>query len=172
MNAQVTVIEPETLEYMPAKTLLRVVEASQNAKKWTALFQTTVNGHIALFRWLEEQDLEVRFSLSDGDINLAFTGDGQRLGQVWGELRRNGYTPSSHPTKGSSQFYTHWLKDGCSTIWMNFSSTMCRRVQVGTQMVEQPIYEVQCGEMPEMLEEVSPPPALTVIDGGDNDFPF
>lgn len=172
MNAQVTVIEPETLEYVPAKTLLRVVEASQNAQKWTALFQTTVNAHIAFFRWLEEQDLDVRFSLADGDINLSFAGDGRRLGQVWGELRRNGYAPNAHPKKGESQFYTHWHKEGFSTVWMSFSSTMCRRVQVGTQMVEQPIYEVQCGEMPEMLEETpSAPPVLTVV-GEDNDIPF
>jgi hypothetical protein len=33
---------------------------------------------------------------------------------------------------------------------MSFSSTACRRVQVGVQMVEQPIYEVQCGELPEL----------------------
>lgn len=173
MNAQVTVIEPESLEYVPAKTLLRVVEATQNAKKWTALFQSTVNSHLGLFRWLEEQDLDVRFSLSDGDMNLSFTGDGPRLGKVWGELRRAGWAPNTHPKKGESNFYTHWTKAGCATLWMNFTSSVCRRVQVGTQMVEQPIYEVQCGEMPEMIEEGSTPPTLTVIEGDrDDDIPF
>lgn len=173
MNAQVTVIEPEQLEYVPAKTLLRVVEATQNAKKWTTLFQSTVNSHPGLFRWLEEQDLDVRFSLQDGEMNLAFTGDGPRLGKVWGELRRNGYVPVAHPKKGEPLFYTRWLKEGCATFWMNFSSSVCRRVQVGTQTVEQPIYEVQCGEIPEMIEEGSTPPTLTVIEGDrDDDIPF
>jgi hypothetical protein len=172
MNAQVTVIEPESLQYVPAKTLLRVVEATQNAKKWTALFQSTVNSHPGLFRWLEEQDLDVRFSLSDGDMNLSFTGDGPRLGKVWGELRRNGYVPNTHPEKGKAEFYTHWLKEGCATFWMNFSSSVCRRVQVGTQTVVQPIYEVQCGEMPEMIETASTAPVLHVVDGGADDIPF
>lgn len=172
MNAQVTVIEPESLEYVPAKTLLRVVEAAQNAKKWSAQFQATVNAHIALFRWLEVQDLDVRFSLTDGEMNLSFTGDGPRLGQVWGELRRNGFRPDAHPQKGQSEFCTRWHKEDYSVFWMRFCSSVCRQVQVGTRTVEMPIYETHCGEMPSMIEKTAAAPALTVIDGGDNDIPF
>lgn len=31
-------------------------------------------------------------------------------------------------------------------IWYNFSSVQCRRVKIGTRMVEQDVYEVQCAE--------------------------
>lgn len=150
MNSQVSVIEPETLEYLPAKTLLRLVEQSQKAKKYFELFQLTVKSFPALFRRLEELDIEPSFSLREGDVDLSFTGDGAKLGEVWKALRQAGYTTNCRPKKGDSTFYTHWFLEGYSTIWMNFSSSVCRRVKVGTKMVEQDVYEVQCGELPEI----------------------
>ena len=49
--------------------------------------------------------------------------------------------------------------------------TLCRRVQVGTKMVEQPIYETQCGELPE-LDADAPKANLAVVEGGFDDIPF
>lgn len=165
------VIDIDELEYLPAKTMLRLVEQSQKVKKYTALFQVTVKQHPALFRSLEELDIDLDFCLRGGDINLSFTGDGTRLGLVWAVLRKNGYAPNCRPKKGESTFYTHWLKDGAATFWMNFSSSVCRRVQVGTKTVEQPIYETQCDELPE-LEAETPKVSLTLIEGGADDIPF
>lgn len=165
------VIDIDVLEYLPAKTMLKLVEQSQKVKKYSALFQTTVKQQPALFRRLEELDIDLEFSFREGDINLSFTGDGARLGEVWAELRRSGYAPNCRPKKGDATFYTHWLKEGMATFWMSFSSSVCRRVQVGTQMVEQPIYETQCGKLPE-LDLETPKPTLTVIEGGADDIPF
>ena len=168
MNNEVSIIEPETLEYLPAKTLLRLVEQAQKAKKFGALFQLTVKSFPGLFRRLEELDIDATFSLSDGDVNVAFTGDGPKLTEVWKALRAAGYQPNNRPKKGESTFYSHWFQEGYSTVWMNFSSSVCRRVQVGTKMVEQPIYEVQCGELPEI--EVNDKPVVVVED--TDDIPF
>lgn len=165
------VIDIDELEYLPAKTMLKLVEQSQKVKKYTALFQATVKQLPQLFRRLEEMDIDIGFCLRSGDIDMAFTGDGERLRQVWAELRKNGYTPNCRPKKGDSTFYTHWLKDGVATFWMNFSSSVCRRVQVGTQTVEQPIYETHCGELPE-LEAEAAKVNLTLIEGGFDDVPF
>lgn len=168
MNAQVSVIEPEALEYLPAKTLLRLVEQSQKVKKHTALFQTTLRAHPELFRILEELDIEVAFCLRSGDIDLSFTGDGQRLIAVWKELRLAGWKPNAHPKKGDTSFHTHWPKEGFATFWMSFSSSVCRRVQVGTKMVEQPIYETQCAELP-LIEAETPATAVVEVD---SEIPF
>lgn len=164
-------IEPEILELLPAKTMLKVIELTQKAKKYSTLFQVTVRAHADLFRGLEELDLDCQFCLTSGDINLSFTGNGAKLGEVWGLLRRYGYAPNNRPKKGESSFHTHWYKDGFSTIWMSFSSSVCRRVQVGTKTETVPIYEVQCGDMPE-IEAETLAPSLTVIDGGVDDVPF
>lgn len=166
-----SVIEPEILELLPAKTMLKVIEQAQNAKKYSTAFQVTVKSHADLFRGLEELDIDSSFCLTSGDINISFTGTGTRLGEVWGLLRRNGYASVSRPRKGEPTFYAHWRKDDFSTIFMSFSSSVCRRVQVGTKTETVPVYEVQCGDMPEIEAEI-PAPSLTVIDGGVDDVPF
>jgi hypothetical protein len=166
VNAQVSVIEPEALEYLPAKTMLRLVEQAQKVKKYTALFQATLGGHAELFRNLEELDLDAAFCLRSGDIDLSFTGDGQRLLTVWKELRRAGWAPNTHPKKGETTFSTHWLKEGNATFWMHFSSTVCRRVQTGTKTVEVPVYETQCGDLPEVDALAASANALVEVDSG------
>ena len=109
----------------------------------------------SLFRWLEDREIEPRFDLSDGYVTLSFTGDGERLRSVWVELRRIGYTPNSRPEKGATTYHAFWEHPGeYAKIFMHFSSSVCKRVQIGTEMKEVPIYETQCGELPalELLE--------------------
>lgn len=171
MNRQISVIEPETLEYLPAKTILRLTEQSQNVNKYNIAFANTVKRCPVLFRRLEELDIDVKFSLREGDIDLSFTGDGARLGEVWSALRHAGYLPDNRPTKGEAVFCTHWRQEGFAILWMNFSSSVCRRVKVGTKMVEQDVYEVQCGELPELDADASKQ-NLTVVDGSFDDIPF
>lgn len=146
MNA--VAIDVDMLDTVPAKSMLQLVERTQNAKKFAALFHSTLTAHAALFRAFEAMDIDVRFNLSDGDITVAFTGNGERLKSVWAEFRRNGFDPSSRPAAGSTGHACFWNKAGAAPFFMNFSSSVCRRVQVGTKMVEQPIYETKCEELP------------------------
>jgi hypothetical protein len=169
-NGHVSILDAEELEYLPAKTLLRLVEQAQKAKKHAALFQLTVKAYPDLFRRLEELDIEPDFCVRSGDINLNFSGDGLKLAEVWKVLRRAGYKTELHPKKGESTFYTYWKQEGFATFWMNFSSSVCRRVQVGTKMVETPIYETQCGELPDMIE--APGTAVVTAEEMSNDIPF
>lgn len=158
-------IDVDMLEQMPAKTMLKLMEVSQAASKRAALHQKTVAEFSPLFRRLEELDINLQFSLEDDYIALSFTGDGERLKSVWVELRRHGYEPDSRPTPGSTQFYAFWNLSGFSRLFMNFTSSVCRRVQVGTRTVEQPIYEVRCGELPELE---GPSNAVSTV----NEVPF
>lgn len=169
MNAQITVIEPEQLEYLPAKTLLSLVERSQTVNKNFNSFKQTVSAVPELFRRFEELDLDVSFCLDNDYISVSFTGDGARLTAVWRAFRTHGYNTESRPKKGDTTFYTFWYRDGMSKLFMHFSSTMCRRVQVGTKMVEQPVYEIQCGELPELDHAESVP---AVAESFDTDIPF
>jgi hypothetical protein len=165
------IIDVDTLEYLPAKTILKLVEHSQKVSKALKEFKQTVNEVRTLFRTLEEMDIDLQFNPDGGYIVLCFTGDGERLAAVWKELRRNGYKNDCRPKKGDTTFYAFWERVGYARLFMSFSSSMCRRVQVGTKMVETPIYETQCGELPE-LDTDAPKPNLTVVEGDANDIPF
>lgn len=168
MNSEVTIIEPETLEYLPAKTLLRLVEKSQQTAKNAKAFRQTVTALPSLFRALEEMDIEPRFDLDNEYITLQFTGDGNKLKEVWGLLRRHDYNVTARPEKGETQFCAFWNREGSTQFFMYFTSSVCRRVQVGTKMVEQPIYETQCGELPEIAADDK---AVVVMEEADG-IPF
>lgn len=102
---------------------------------------------------------EPRFSVGGGSLDIAFSGDKHALEATWGVLRKAGFNCSNarpkpnQPTYGS--FFNHPTG---AVIWLSFSSTVCRRVKIGTQMVEQDIYETVCGEQtfetPELAEDL------------------
>lgn len=172
MSSTEVSLDVDMLDSVPAKTMLRLIELAQNAQKHNLLFQTTVRSLAPLFRQFEVLDVTLTFDLGGGDITLSFTGDGERLRQVWSELRRNGYKCATHPKKGDTTFYGWWRQEGFSNLWMNFSSSVCRRVQIGTKMVEQPVYETQCGEGLPELEEIEAAPALPSPAPAIEDIPF
>jgi hypothetical protein len=168
-------VDVDVLDSVPAKTMLRLIEQAQKARKYAALFQSTVQRLAPLFRQFEVLDVDLEFSLRNGDIDLIFTGDAQRLRQVWAELRRNGYNTESRPKRGDITFHAYWDQEGFSRIWMMFSSSVCKRVQVGTRMVEQPIYETRCGEELPALEEQSGetvPVVAAAPNASAGDIPF
>lgn len=169
MNAQISVIEPEELDYLPAKSLLRLLEKSQQAAKNFKAFKQTLSACPDLFRRLEELDVDPCFDLDNDYIRCPFTGDGMKLKLVWGTLRRAGFNTILRPEKGQTTFYAFWEREGHAKIFMDFSSSVCRRVKVGTKTVEQDVYEIQCGELP----EIEPPAnAVVVAEGESDDIPF
>jgi len=168
-DMHLTVLDPEQLEYLPATSLLRLVEKYQQAGKHFKAFKQALNDAPELFRAFEEFDIDVRFNLDNDYISFSFTGDGPKLTAVWKLLRQHGYKTEDHPKKGDTSFYAFWRQEGRPSLLMNFSSSMCRRVQVGTKLVEQPIYETQCGELPELD---APATAVVVTKEVDDDIPF
>lgn len=169
MNSEVSIIEPDTLEYLPAKTLLRLVEQSQKTAKNAKAFRLAVGTFPELFRTFEELDLTVSFNLDNEYMGLSFAGDGEKLKTVWGHMRRAGFNTSQRPAKGDTTFNSFWSQEGFADIFMMFSSTLCKRVKIGTKMVEQPIYETQCGDLPEIESEDKP---VAVVEEYANDIPF
>lgn len=68
-------------------------------------------------------------------------------------LRRHGFEPSRRPEGKTSYFSTFFEKEGLKPVWFSFSSTVCQRVQVGTEYKEVPVYDIQCTGETEVTEE-------------------
>lgn len=168
MNAQVSV-DVDYIEQIPAKTQLKLIQSAQQAQKNLKLFKETVAKRPGLFRRLEELDIDVGFSPDNSWINVSFTGDGERLGKVWGEFRKSGWNTVSRPEKGKTEFYAFWHQDGLADLFMNFTSSVCRRVKVGTKTVEQDVFETVCGELPELE---APKTEVIPADTFADDVPF
>jgi len=82
------------------------------------------------------------------DLNVTITGDKAKLAKAFGILRRNGFVPDARPKEKDTSFNTHFRQTDGTSIYLSFSSTVCKRVQVGTRTVEEPVYEIQCDERP------------------------
>src|SRR6185312_10756363 len=117
---------------MPVKALLQLVAKHREAKKFFEQSQQAIKNFPSLFLKVEEMDIDLRFDCDMKMIGLTFAGDGPRLGAVWGELRRHGFNCSTRPKKGDTQFSGWFEQQGYPPITVYFTSTLCKRVQVGT----------------------------------------
>lgn len=85
------------------------------------------------------------FVTYDGkSLDLHFSGDRDRFTRIFGAIRRLGWVPVTRPERCDTYFTTFMNHPDGARIYLAFSSTTCRKVQVGTKMVEQPIYETIC----------------------------
>lgn len=90
-------------------------------------------------------------------IHLVGTGDKDKFLKLVRLHRRYGYKPNI-PEKGATE--AMWFVNIAPEldIFVRFASTVCKRVQTGTRMVETPIYETKCEEFvgDEVLELAAP----------------
>lgn len=169
MNAISTETLIEQLESMP-QCFHDFIKHSKRTQASLAKCRRLIADHPAMLVEIEALRIEPLFG--DGYLNFYFSGDGADLAKVWAILRRNSFEPSERPQAGKpkSEFSCWWNKGGAEyKIYMQFSSNVCRQVQVGTETktVTVPVYEIQCGniEDPEALPagvppgvELAPPP--------------
>jgi hypothetical protein len=63
------------------------------------------------------------------------------------KLEAIGYIPISEvPEKLTTYFSTRFVREGYPDVLLYWSSTTCRKVQVGTKVEEVPVYEMRCDE--------------------------
>lgn len=92
-----------------------------------------------------EKNLQVlSVSLDTSSVDLSVAGNKDTLNLVFKILRKAQFEPDSRPKEAEPSFHTHFVHPTGARFWLNFSSTSCKRVQVGVKTVEQPVYEVQC----------------------------
>lgn len=86
--------------------------------------------------------------LGSSSYSISVTGPRADLDVMFGILRRHGLTPQSRPEEKTQYYSTFWRFDDSFTefLFVTFSSTSCKRVQVGTKMEEIPVYETVCEE--------------------------
>jgi len=79
-------------------------------------------------------------------LDIRFTGDKRLFKRVYTNLLMRGCGEGVKPTAGSDSYSSFMCRhEDNFYVWISFSSTECKRVQVGVKMVEQPVYELQCG---------------------------
>jgi hypothetical protein len=111
-------------------------------------------------------------------VSANFAGDKHALTAIVRALRSEGWSTSAKPPKkGDNEWrptFSKKAKDGKQLqVWLYFTSTACRRVEVGKKMVEVPVYETVCDEI--TLDRVDAGPAPEAAPAGPDpldDTPF
>lgn len=115
------------------------------ARRYVAYRREAINAVIAALPELESAVLEVT---ADGDsINVTLAGSRAQLLEVWGALRSTVGEPGQRmETPEDAEYFTTFFGTGDDPVrvWFSYSSTTCHRRQVGTTMVETPVYVVEC----------------------------
>ena len=132
-----------------------VQEAQTRAEKRAKFLNDFGNDILDLERAIEPvRNWLVKAGIDTGNqcLDLNFSGDKHTLQGIFAALRNAGYIPSSRPKDEKLvDFSCWWDKDGAPfdkknqmRLWINFTSTSCKRVKVGTKMVEQDVYDIVC----------------------------
>lgn len=109
-----------------------------------------------------------------GTIYVSMTGDKAKLTQAFRIFRTADMTfNAERPKKGDSEWRTAFRHSSQSVyVYFQFTSSVCRRVKVGTKTVEQDVYETQCGD----ISTEEPAPLLSIVPAApamiDDDLPF
>jgi len=92
----------------------------------------------------------IRVSFRDGSLDISISGNKDALNKVFGILRTAGLKPTALPKEWMVNYSTFWQMesdtDHALRVWLMFSSTQCRMVEIGTETITRPRYEMICDE--------------------------
>ena len=81
------------------------------------------------------------------EFNVAVAGDKHEFAAAIRALRVNGFkTDEEPPAKNEPSWCGHFERVDGARMYLSFTSKSCRRVKVGTKMVEEDVYETVCNE--------------------------
>lgn len=120
----------------------RSLELAKGRQRWNSI----KNFYLPLINAFQRLGLEPRLS---GEVDLNFAGDAHKLAAVVRILRTAGFsTTAERPKQGDTSWSAFYEHPNCAVrTWLHFTSSVCKRVKIGTKMVEQDIYETQCGDI-------------------------
>lgn len=88
----------------------------------------------------------VRVAFDTDSIDISVSGDYMVLKAIFSAFLKAGYKPDSRPTEEKlssfNTYFTHPQRP--LRFYLYFSSTLCRRVKIGTKMQEVAVYETVC----------------------------
>ena len=153
MNAQVDTILESSVDISLAEQALKLAKLRQRWASCRALFAPV----IAAF-----QRMGIEPYMQEDYVIVQTTGDKTRLEQSFRVLRGAGFGfVAERPKKGDSSWYAFFTHPDSETkLFFQFTSSVCKRVKVGTKMVEQDVYETQCGDI-----TIDEPPQLSIVPG-------
>ena len=121
--------------------------ARNNAKRLAATIKRDGKRVGQIVKALQRASVNVSdVSVDDSCYNISVLGSRADLDVMFGVLRRAGLTPSRRPQEKETYYGTFWHFEDTAPVWVAFSSTTCKRVQVRTEIQEVPVYEVVCEE--------------------------
>jgi len=123
--------------------------ARENAKAINRVIKRDAKRVGDVVKILTGAKLNVTYVYVDsGSYNISVVGSRADLDIMFGVLRRAGLRPGRRPEEKNTYYATFWYWDeiGSEFVFVSFSSTSCKRVQVGTKMEEVPVYETICEE--------------------------
>src|SRR5690606_9295364 len=121
-------------------------------------FQRNKELLLSIYRQVVDYAISVRMTNS---LDIRVAGGKAELANTIRILRKAGYnTFAQRPHKGETEWAAFWHYPNCKVdIYFHFTSTVCKRVKVGTKTVVQDVYETVCdtGDLSDvaLLEEVA-----------------
>lgn len=152
MNAQVEPIPESLVDIKLAEAALALAKDRLQWSTCKDFFGPVVN---AL------QRIGAEPYLSGGTIYVSMTGDKEKLTQAFRIFRTVGMEfTGDRPKKGDSSWHSSFRHPSQSvSVFFQFTSSVCRRIKVGTKTVEQDVYETKCGD----LSVDEPTPLLSIV---------
>jgi hypothetical protein len=106
--------------------------------------------------WLETQkELTHSLDFDAGGVTLCVSGTGTDLSYVWAELRHRGWHLARHtkrPKAGDAAWSGFFRRltdeelEDPDLVFLCFSSTVCKRVKVGTRIITEDVYKTVCAD--------------------------
>lgn len=109
----------------------------------------------------DELEVSATFS-SDSILYVSAYGDKKRLAEVVRVLRTRGWNTETKPEEKSPEYKATFTVEATEyapfppkgSVYLMFTSSVCRRVKTGTKMVEQDVFEVQCGDVETAVDDM------------------
>ena len=87
-----------------------------------------------------------RIAFDTNSIDISVAGDYAILKAVFAAFLKAGYKPDNRPTEEKlssfTTYFTHPKRE--LRFYLYFTSTLCRRIKIGTKMQEVAVYETVC----------------------------
>ena len=92
------------------------------------------------------KDTPVTGACDGYNITVRVAGGPAELKSIFRAFRKLGYDPSARPgIKPEESFSSYFRREeGGPEFYLYFSSTICKRIKIGSKMVEQAVYETVC----------------------------
>lgn len=107
-----------------------------------------VKDRAALFDKITEAmppDALYSVTVDEWGTNYYVSGDVHDLAGAIRALRVNGFkSDAKPPTKNDASWSAYYHDEKQSNVSLHFTSKICKRVKIGTRMVEQDVYETVC----------------------------